>query len=199
MRDPILGEDCPHCLCARRDDARPPHIQRDPQALRAGVLGDVAVSEVHAQEIRVARAGKRAEVVLWGPAARASLSRVRAPPRGVATAPVANGATRNPARAGYLAVVQPSSDQVDDLGMFSVGSAHRSAAGGTRTHKSLRTMPFESIAFAISPPPQVRTRISERLRPGTGPRRGNRPRRGPWGCPRPPRGRAARPRRSSPG
>lgn len=70
------------------------------------------------------------------------------------------------ARAGYLAVIQPPAGQSDHVGILCVRSHVLSAAGGIRTHTPLRTMPFESIASAVPPPPQVGHQIYRRLRPG---------------------------------
>ena len=73
------------------------------------------------------------------------------------------------------------------------------AAGGSRTHTPLRTEAFEASASTIPPPPHGGRDISGFDR------RSGRERRGVGGshprspCPRRPRGRAARPRRSSPG
>ncbi len=145
--DAIPRKHALHRLCARDDDPRPSLVKRDPEAPGAGRPRDVAVAEVHAKQIDVACGGQVIEVVFWRCAAGTRRTTARSTGVRRTATPVTYRRSRYAAKAGDLAVVEAALGQVDHFAVLGI-RPHQNAAGGTRTHKPLRTMPFESIAFA---------------------------------------------------
>lgn len=146
--NPVMRKHGAHCGFAGRDDPWPFRVERDPQAPRSRVLGDPSVPQVHAQQIHIAALRQCLEVVCGVPTARAGRTRVDSSRSSGAAAPVANRGAWYAGRPGDCAVTYAPSNQVLDFGVLRVRSHNLSAAGGTRTHTSSRTMPFESIAYA---------------------------------------------------